>query len=422
MSPSNLPAAVEGVLASPLDTIISTQATRRQSNGSRLNTATTVKQLSKARYRPGGALAHLFHGYTPESLPQSRRIQSHDIAENRYIKQFLIDLEGLLKELIVSCKAENKDFVVEDLARWSETVAEWLSHSLWRDIGQLRVFPSNSQRLQKAPAYQDLLSGDMVLKESLSLPWAETVTGRDSIIGDIKPVSELYEYWCFFVVRDILQELYGPDKFGGKGLTTESAHGLVMRLASMSDDRCCTFEPPYEGIQIHLFFNRNFPARAEREWGEWSGSYSFLFHPDISIAISKDDGQSHWLNFDAKYKVQRSIWTNTEGKVFEASAGTREYKQDDLNKMHCYRDAILGTRGAYILYPGFTEVEEIYVRRASIPRRLSEIPGVGAIALRPGNENQRACLMSFIQTVIGRLINAPSYQEETGPETLKVIA
>lgn len=91
------------------------------------------------------------------------------------------------------------------------------------------------------------------------------------------------------------------------------------------------------------------------------------------------------------------------------------YRQDDLNKMHCYRDAILGTREAYILYPGQSvEPSKPFLRQPETPRRGFSFPSVGAFPLRPGSEDQQLILKAFICDSVSKLVSGHAYQEEDG--------
>jgi hypothetical protein len=165
-----------------------------------------------------------------------------------------------------------------------------------------------------------------------------------------------------------------------------------------------------------LFFNRRFRPYPEEQWGKWSGTYSVSFDPDISIAVETST-ESHWLNFDAKYRLERFQWEDAaQGTERDYSAPQQQaYRQDDLNKMHCYRDAILGTRGAYVLYPGQPlEAPVPYLRRAEMPRRGFAFPSIGAFPLRPGSIEQQAGLTAFIRESVSRLVSGQGYREEEG--------
>lgn len=217
-------------------------------------------------------------------------------------------------------------------------------------------------------------------------------------------------------VRNILKALYGPDTTGGKGMIYQSSGKLSMRLTESTGGRGAVFrENLPEGTTL-LFYNRRFRPKPEKEWGKWSGTYSVSFDPDISIAVQTPFA-THWLNFDAKYRLERFQWEDAAQKDGADSSTSKQqaYRQDDLNKMHCYRDAILGTRGAYILYPGrAVETAAPFLRRDETPRRGFSFPSVGAFPLRPESDEQQLALRIFISDSVSRLVTGRDYQEEEG--------
>ncbi|OUS77298.1 hypothetical protein B1748_09155 [Paenibacillus sp. MY03] len=99
----------------------------------------------------------------------------------------------------------------------------------------------------------------------------------------------------------------------------------------------------------------------------WSGSYSKVYKPDFSILL-KVNNQDHWIHFDAKYRLNNSIWTNQNDDTSTSTLNDqigydgRSFNQDDLSKMHTYRDSILGSRGAFILYPADLSKAEVFHR------------------------------------------------------------
>src|SRR5262249_10110407 len=150
-------------------------------------------------------------------------------------------------------------------------------------------------------------------------------------------------------------------------------------------------------LSIRLFYNRDFPYGKELDWGDWSGSYSTLFHPDITIAVIWK-GKPHWFHFDAKYRLDVKTWKESLSAGEESREEEKQteavgiYKNADLYKMHTYRDAILGSRGSYILYPGKqlgADAVDVYVRHSWATIPASQMPGVGAFALCPGYVNDQ---------------------------------
>ena len=120
-------------------------------------------------------------------------------------------------------------------------------------------------------------------------------------------------------------------------------------------------------VKVALYYNRRF-LRPSRNLLLWEGSYTASFAPDYSISITVTEGaavQKHWLHFDAKYRLEPAEVVqilHDSGADVMADADddeigyeqeiSRLHRREDLFKMHTYRDGILGTRGAYILFPG----------------------------------------------------------------------
>lgn len=103
---------------------------------------------------------------------------------------------------------------------------------------------------------------------------------------------------------------------------------------------------------------------------------------------------------------------------------TRIHRQDDLFKMHTYRDGILSSRGAYILFPGDAvgirfhgSYKNLFIRHPSAFAGMPEytFPSVGAFELCPGHDIvQRPVIREFLRNVLEAVYSGAPYQEEDG--------
>lgn len=424
MTEDDLIEAVETVLARPLSVLRTIENERvKLTSDTRIRVEDLVKRPYAIEVTKGGPLNALFRGYTPTVVPVRHKAETVDTVENQYVKAFLEELQELLHRLEAQLNQDGKTIAASQVESWRDRVSDWLSEPLWRGVGPMTGFPSNSQRLQRTAGYRDILAIDLQLRDALRLAWSNVsdLQSSEETPGDIRPIAELYEYWCFLVMRSIIQRICGDEREGGKSLLHESQGGLALRLAQGTLSH---LQYDYRGTsgeaEVHLFYNRNFTPGMEEEWGAWSGSYSSTLHPDISIAVKCNSG-THWLHFDAKYRLDSRAWKQvvanhefrTQEKRLE-DAGT--YKRGDLYKMHTYRDAILGTRGSYVLYPGKNRQPEVFVRGGADVPDGALIPSVGAFALRPGeDESQREELASFITQLLEHLVVTQTpYVEEYG--------
>lgn len=390
----------------------------------------------------GGPLARLFLGHSPRSLPGYDINDDVDTPENRYVKFFLEELLYRCGELSSAFAAKKNLGAARELTSWEALVADWLSHANWQRVGRLTHMPSNSQVLQRRKGYRDVLKADLQLQMGLRLDWQRGQELGEGLVGDIRPVSELYEYWCFFILRQTLLEIAGPqDDSVGKGLVRTSKDGISVTLKrGLQSSTTVVMEHPDGPLEITLYYNKPFDKNADSP--EWTGSYTARFTPDFSIVVSRKTGAlpvRHWLHFDAKYRldflhpsdllaqtqvIEDEYSVEAAGLVEEPmkGVGASTYKTDDLYRMHTYRDGILGSRGAYILFPGDGgegKPYALYPRQPSSSGRRVSIPSVGAFELSPLQlEQQRSALQGFLSEVFSAFASATGYQEEEGLQHL----
>jgi predicted component of viral defense system (DUF524 family) len=277
---------------------------------------------------------------------------------------------------------------------------------------------------------------------SLELPWKRGRDFADGLLGDVRPVNEIYEYWCFFVLRRTLKEICAAELPSNGSFISVTRDGLQVGLQKGKRSRLSftykTMGPRV--LRVCLFYNRRF-RRPNRTLISWEGSYTAFFDPDYSLLVTVIEGEQtrrHWLHFDAKYRLEVSeVETlfapvdpgDAEGGAEEEETEydreiTRLHKRDDLFKMHTYRDGILSSRGAYILFPGdgagvrlAGARQNLFIRHPSAfgGAPAYRFPSVGAFDLCPGRDGaQRAVLQEFLVGVFDALLTADIYREEAG--------
>lgn len=260
-------------------------------------------------------------------------------------------------------------------------------------------------------------------------------------MGDIRPVSELYEYWCFFLLRRLLAEICQAELPDNGSFLSFTNEGLQVRLVKGKRSRVTFIYRQEAGktVKVALFYNRRF-QRPSRNLLAWEGSYTAAFDPDYSVAVTVTEGatvQKHWLHFDAKYRLEPAevaglLHDSGEDMLADADDDevgyeqeiSRLHRREDLFKMHTYRDGILSTRGAYILFPGDGagmrlegKNQNFFIRHPSAFRGPAAymFPSVGAFDLCPGrDESQLPVLKSFIRSVLEAVATGKPYQKERG--------
>jgi len=238
----------------------------------------------------------------------------------------------------------------------------FLNDPFWQDVGIMTFMPENSQVLQRREGYRQLFSLYSLL---------QLCTQCDFDVEDFKNLLEtkdsptLYEYWSFFAVKDILDRMKKAVNCGAILAEDQKEQKVYQGV-------CVRYED-----DIILWFNKYCPgSTGHKPQAYLSGfigineSYSHALIPDI--VISKAD---KLLIFDAKYKGKRGRGGGFYGE--DEQGGISSWKDEDIDKMHAYREAIQNVVGAFILYPGDKPV----MYPVHDAKRLVE--GVGALPLKP---------------------------------------
>ena len=441
MAEDNLPLAIEEVLSQVHATLMTETSMRDIAEVEEPSVETLVDELDVSLFEAGGPLAGLFRGYTPREMPVTELAEVIDTPENRYVKYFLEECALLAQWLATHFSKQRKIAAAREAGSWALQLQELLAHDTWHGVGVMRQFPSNSQVLFKRRGYRDVLRFDLALRLSLTLPWTQGEKLAEGLAGDIRPVSELYEYWCFFLLRRLLAELCQAELPDNSSFLSFTPEGLQVRLVKGKRSRV-TFMYRQEAaktVKLALFYNRRF-QRPSRNLVSWEGSYTSVFDPDYSIAITVTEGadvQKHWLHFDAKYRLEPAevaqiLHDSGEDVMADADDDeigyeqeiSRLHRREDLFKMHTYRDGILSTRGAYILFPGDGtgmrmegKTQNFFIRHPSAFRGAAPymFPSVGAFDLCPGRDGtQLPALKSFLSNVLETVATGKPYREEQG--------
>ena len=369
---------------------------------------TITSNFSECLWNGGGPLERVFRGFTPEFLPTHAVEKSYDTPENRFVKTALRHLQSRIVDL--SLRIPTRYLATRTaLNGWGQELESILQHPLWNDVANSHTSP-NSMVLQQRHGYRDFLRDVLAFEFGLRL---NTSLGEyDSTSGDLKPVHEMYELWCYFQLRRMLDEICHNE--GSPSLQHNIIEGEYKIDLKKGKNSAVRYEITHlsKPITINFYYNRTF-SRVEEATKLWSESYTALFHPDFSLEII-GNGVPHWVHFDAKYKLDIAQW---RGAIDSVVKNEHAYNTEDLQRMHSYRDALLGTRASFILYPSLATEPEVFVRQIdSIYRKSFLGPSVGAFGLSPatGGHPDVSELGRFVTQIVGAVAASTGYSEEEG--------
>ena len=326
----------------------------------------------------------------PSGVHQERRHHTHDSHENRFAKHVLKDVQRRLGD-VADAVGEHGGGLVNPqieahLGTLQRKVAGTLDDPLWREVGPMRYVPHSSTVLHRREGYRQLFRLYALLQ--LVTRYAFELFDFENLL-ETKDTATLYEYWCFFQVKDILDAYFAIEEawplVGADGGAQKMVGGARIVYGG--------------GLSLHFNWSATGTRGLEAvglvpDGYERGNSYSKAWRPDIVI-----NHREARLIFDAKNKGH----SGNDGFYAIQEDGTiLTVRQEDIAKMHAYRDAINGVVGAFALFPG--EIDQIFPAHGS----ARSWDGVGALALRPDLggrpdraqiEDLRALILGFVERV-----------------------
>ncbi len=344
----------------------------------------------------------------PREIAATRKRETVDTPENRFVKHalstFLLDIAQVRAALqrrrdqqLADGTIPTRD--VQEATACEAWLEEILQHSIFAEISAPDLVALNSPLLRRKHGYREIYRAWLVFDLAAKLTWK----GGDDVYGaGKKDIATLYEYWIFFEMLSVFQQVFATDsKIQNPIEATDDGLGLKLKSGSRFDVNGSTSEFGRE-LNATFSYNRTFGGPAQHDQ---PGSYSLSMRPDCTISIwpakygSADDAEKKGsivhLHFDAKYRIDRiaELFPKVEDLAAEKSDERRGiYRRADLLKMHAYKDAVRRTGGAYILYPGL---------EGNTFRGYHELlPGLGAFGIRPDQESGIQHVRAFLTDVL----------------------
>ena len=324
---------------------------------------------------------------SPARIRELRPARTVQTAANRIAGGFLAVLAEetrALQRLAHFCEESAAVATAEQL---NHNLRHWLRKTPFSECGAPgRTAPAFAAEtlLRCSPAYRSLYAVIGTLKSGLSVDWSESAVLRFPILE----AWHLYEIWCFLRVGMALREIgWQPVETDclqivPTGMRLRLAHGKASRIRFRAPNSSAASSSTDVGLE--LMYQPLYPS-ANRTSTLPAQGYRSLSHdmqPDIALVKN-----SRLLLLDPKYRPYGEIGD----------------EQEDVDKMHTYRDAIVRTDAstgrpvpavdaAWCLFPGVpisasSGHERLRAYPASTPEQPFGTAGVGAVQARPGVEN-----------------------------------
>ncbi len=367
----------------------------------------------------------------PSRLTTETKIDSVDNPENRFVKHALKEFERFCGFICQHIESNQPDplklpHIYHEAKALESRFSDYLNHSLFREVQQANSLPLNSPVLQRKSGYREVLRVWLMYDLAAKLIWS-ALDDESYHVGK-RDVATLYEYWLFFKLLRLIEDIFDVDPKETKSLIKETSDGLGLQLlAGRHTAINGVYTHKARELKIKFSYNRTFKPTDYPNAGSWTQQ----MRPDYTLTIwpkafSEEQAEEQELivhvHFDAKYRVEGLEYLISED---ESDSGEDEltnekemqkegkYKRADLLKMHAYKDAIRRTVGAYVLYPG----TKTYERRGF----HEIIPGLGAFPISPSNNGDGLEAVSdFIRNIIDHFCNRASQRETISYHEYKV--
>lgn len=292
-----------------------------------------------------------------------------DTMENYFIKFFLEYIKNILR-IVVNTK--NK-LLGNKCSKAIDKIDCILNQPFFYNITPKQFISFNSQVLQKKYPYSNIFQAYNKLHLLAEL---NTNMFDDYINIGQKNVPLLYENWTFIKVYEVLNRNFKSEQIN-EFIDKDKDNFTVNLIKSNCPKTIFAID---ENIKVKLYYNKLYSNDEAKE----DRSYSHSLQPDISLEFYEDNILKGILNFDAKYKLKYDL----------------SCKEDDLDKMHTYNDAINYTGASFILYPG-CEYDRYYKYKIEIANN-NRFPCIGAIPLLVSNEEMgveliRKIILEYIE-------------------------
>lgn len=335
----------------------------------------------------------------PTHVLETRRYMDFDTAENRFIRWALLRITSKLKEL--RSHAAKKGTADPVLLKKIDVMRSQLQRLLQQDflqIGDMKQV-SITLVLQMAPGYREVYRIYLLLMKGLSIQ-------GDLFRLSMKDLAQLYEYWCFLKIHDLMRRKY---ELVSQDLIKVNRTGLFVTLDRGRKAKM-VYRNPRNGEVFTLYYN-SLP--------QGDGHSTLAQRPDNVLTLKKNDAAIEYKYiFDAKYRLN---------PAYEGTPYWKKYKQpgpeeDDINTMHRYRDAIVyqdlrngeyerSMFGAYVLFP---YPDEVKFREHPFYKSI-QLVNIGAIPFLPNTTD----LMDQLLEEIIQDSPEKAYERSTRPRGTK---
>jgi len=283
--------------------------------------------------------------YLPRKALAEKKEVTFDTYENRFLKYMLVAIMSRLKEFKIrygDLQRERDDQLISEIDGMIDEIRKQIQRSFLQSLEPEYTYENLSLVLKMAPGYREVYKYHIMLQKGL-------VIQGDLFNLSMKDLAELYEYWCFIKINQLLRKKY---KLLRNDYIKINPNGIFVTLKKGVSTKVI-YENPENGEKFEIGYNQKMASKTIGQ------------KPDNVFSIGKDGGKVVYeYIFDAKYRLNKAL----PGSRYKNIFGSPGPEESDINTMHRYRDSIVSMNvskqdhrrkvfGAYVLFPYDHEAE-----------------------------------------------------------------
>jgi len=275
--------AIHRVVKMPVTQWIEIHGTKDIRNARRLSNK-SLKEVLRSRNRRAvpekNRLRDLGIKSLPERIYSAQKIDSVDTPENRFIKHAL---ETFLKFCLdinqIALEREHRKLLNES-SQLIHELENQLQHSFFTEISNPTLLKLNSPVLQRKEGYREVLRVWLMFDLAAKLVWAG---GEDVYGAGKRDIATLYEYWLFFKLLDLFEEVFDIHPKDIDDLIQPTSDGLSLQIKQgKSTPLEGVFKTGSRTLNIRFNYNRSFSGKKEYPK---PGSWTTTLRPDYTVSF-----------------------------------------------------------------------------------------------------------------------------------------
>ncbi|RII32964.1 DUF2357 domain-containing protein [Clostridium chromiireducens] len=270
----------------------------------------TIKYLEKRPY----LMEKVNDRYLPKEALITKKNVTTNTKENRFLKFMLLKIINKIDKFILKYqKGNNNDIdVLNKLSTFKKEINKRINASILRNIPSEFNEANLSLVFSMGNGYKEVYKYYLMLQKGLSI-------SSNIFSLSMKELSLLYEYWCFIKINSLLKKKY---KLVSSDFLKINKDGITVLLTKGAESSL-TYENPQTNEKFKVYYN------------SLRSSKTVSQKPDNILSMHKEGCEkSYEFIFDAKYKIETS-------QDYIQRYGSIGPKEEDINTMHRYRDAII---------------------------------------------------------------------------------